>query len=169
MWIVNPARSIYPNLMSNDQNCLIKILYVIMLLIKPCLVCFRLKCVVRVLLNADRVRFRHVESRHEIEPGGYLCQNWVINVIQPSAGLGALDVDLVESWGLAAPIFCCSPAELFHKARQGNVSIRFWRYSSGLYSCIVSCWLGSSYLKVDEDFHSPVTWPFVSARQFPPL
>ena len=90
-----------------------------------CLVCFRLKCAVRVLFNADWVRFCHIEARHEIQPRRYLCQQFVVDIIQPSAGLGALDVNLVESGRLAAPIFCCGPAELLHKPKTVcNVNIR---------------------------------------------
>ena len=80
-------------------------------LIKACLVCFRLESVVR-FPNAEWIRLRNVESRHEIQPGRYLGQDRVIKIVQPPAGLGALDVDLVKSWGMAAAVFCRGPAEL---------------------------------------------------------
>ena len=108
MRVVNPARSIYPNLMSNTVLQHFCALYNF---IKACLVCFRLKSVVG-FLNAEWIRLRNVEPRHEIQPGRYLCQNRMIRIVQPPAGLGALDVDLVKSRGMAAAVFCRGPAEL---------------------------------------------------------
>ena len=83
--------------------------------IKACLVCFRLESVVR-LPNAEWIRLGNVEPCHEIQPGRYLGQDRVIRIVQPPAALGALDVDLVKSWGMAAAVFCRGPAELSKKA-----------------------------------------------------
>ena len=43
-----------------------------------------------MISNADCVSLGHIKTCYEIEPGRYLCQNFVVNIIQPSAGLGAL-------------------------------------------------------------------------------